>query len=74
MLPDDKNLNIRPRTEGYNNEIFVSDSGFSLGRNDTVNSSAQEKISHKKAISLKHGHKGVLSKHTSAREEDTHSD
>ena len=34
MLPSDINLNIKL---GYNNKILVSDSGFSLGRNDTVN-------------------------------------
>ena len=47
MMPDDINLNIKARTAGYNNEILVSDSGFSLGRNDMVNTSEPEKMSHK---------------------------
>ena len=38
MLPSDMNLNIRSGTIGYNNEILVSDSGFSLEKNDMVNS------------------------------------
>ena len=37
MLPNDMNLNIRSETAGYTNEILVSDSGFSLRRNDMVN-------------------------------------
>ena len=38
MLPSDMNLNIKTRTAGYNNKILVSDSWFSLGKNDMVNS------------------------------------
>ena len=63
-------------TAGYNNEILVSNSGFSLGRNDMVSASAPEKTSHKTHIILKHAyktsiipkhaHKEVPSKHTSA--------
>ena len=33
------NLNIRSGTVGYNNKILVSDSNFSLGKNDKVNTS-----------------------------------
>ena len=33
MLPSDMN------PAGYNNKILVSDNGFSLGRDDTVNAS-----------------------------------
>ena len=38
MLPSDMNkVDIKARTAGYNNKISVSNSGFSLGRNDMVN-------------------------------------
>ena len=37
MLPSDTNLKIKTRTVGYNNKILVSDSKFSLGKNDKVN-------------------------------------
>ena len=37
MMPSDMNLNIKAGTAGHNNEILISDSMFSLGRNDTVN-------------------------------------
>ena len=40
MLPSDMTLKIKFGTAGYNNEILVSDSGFNLGRNDMVNTSA----------------------------------
>ena len=72
MLPGDVNLNIKAGTAGYNNEIVVSDSGFSLRRNDMVNTSVPEKTSHKTPIVQKHAlmpkavHKEVLSEHTSA--------
>ena len=68
MLPSNMNLNIRSGTAGYNNEILVSDDGFSLGKNDMVNASAPTKLSHKTPIVPKHGHKDVLPlpKHTSA--------
>ena len=39
MLPSDMKLNIRLRTVGYNNKSLVSDSRFSLGKNDMVNTS-----------------------------------
>ena len=38
MLSSDMNLNIRSETVGYNNKILVSDSRFSLGKNEKVNS------------------------------------
>ena len=38
MLPSDMNLNIRSGTVGYNSKILVSDSRFSLGKNNMVNS------------------------------------
>ena len=68
MLPRDMNLKIKSGTAGYNNEILVSDSGFSLGKNDMVNTSPPEKSSHKTSIVLKHPHKKFLPspKHTSA--------
>ena len=50
MLPSNMNLNIRLGTAGYNNEIIVSDSGFSLGKNDMVNISVPQKSSHKTSI------------------------
>ena len=37
MLPSDMNLKIKTGTVGYNNKILVSDSKFSLGKNDKVN-------------------------------------
>ena len=37
MLPSDMNLNIRSGTVGYNNKILVSDSRFSLGKNNMIN-------------------------------------
>ena len=48
-MPSDINLNIRSGTAGYNNEILVSDSRFNLGRNDTVNTSAPDKSSHRES-------------------------
>ena len=42
------NLNIKTRTARYNNKIVVSDSKFSLGKNDKVNTLlSTQKISHK---------------------------
>ena len=38
MLPTNMELRIRSGTVGYNNQILVSDSNFSLGKNDEVNS------------------------------------
>ena len=74
MLPSEMNLNIRLGTAGYNNKILVSDSLFSLGRNDMVNASVPEKMSHnivlkhahQTSIIPKHAHKEVPSKHISA--------
>ena len=37
MLCNDMNLKTNSGNAGYNNEILVSDSGFSLGKNDMVN-------------------------------------
>ena len=39
MLRSDMNLNISSGTAGYNNEVLVSDSGFSLGKYSKVNAS-----------------------------------
>ena len=50
MLPSNTSLKIRSGTAGYSNEILVSGSGFSLGRNDRVNTSVPEKMSHKAPI------------------------
>ena len=51
MMPSNMNLKIRSGTAGYNSEILVSDSGFSLGRNAMVNALKLEeegpKLSHK---------------------------
>ena len=38
------NLNTKARTAGCNNEILVSDSGFSLGGNDMVNTSVAREV------------------------------
>ena len=43
MLPKNMNINIRPRTAGYNNKILISDGKFRLGKNDKVNTSAPER-------------------------------
>ena len=70
FLASDMNLKIRSGTVGYNNKILVSNSGFTLGKNDMVNMS--EKSSHRMPVmhapktSIIHSHKEVLSKHTSA--------
>ena len=48
MLPSDMNLNTKLRTVGYNNKILMSDSGFTLGKNDMVN--MPEKLSNKTTI------------------------
>ena len=37
MLPSDMNLKIKTGTAGYNNKILISNSKFSLGKNDKVN-------------------------------------
>ena len=37
MLSSDMKLNIKSGTVGYNNKILVSDSGFSLGKNEKGN-------------------------------------
>ena len=70
MLPRNMNLNIRSGTAGYNNEILVSDSGFSLERNDTVYTSTP--VSHRTLIVhipvTKAVHKEAPSKHTSTSE------
>ena len=43
MLPSDMNLKIRSGTVGYNNKILVSDGKFSLGKNEKVNGTHNEK-------------------------------
>ena len=37
MLPSDMNLKIKSGTLGYNDKILISDSTFSLGKNDKLN-------------------------------------
>ena len=55
MLPSDMNLNIKTGTAGYNNKILVSDSGFSLGKNDMVNSLESHHLtSHKQKQAITH--------------------
>ena len=56
MLPSDMNLKIRsgPQAILSISEIIVSDGMFSLGRNNMVNASAPEKLSHKTSIVPKH--------------------
>ena len=49
MLPSNMNLKIKTGTARYNNKILVSDSGFSLGKNDKVN--VTPKTSHNNFIS-----------------------
>ena len=65
MLLSDMNLKIRSETAGYNDEILMFDSGFSLGKDDMVNTSAQKKSSHKTPIILKHSHETpIIPKHS----------
>ena len=59
-LPSDMNMEIKSETAGYNNKILVSSSGFSLRRNDMVNTSVPENSSHKTRIVPKHTQKEVL--------------
>ena len=59
MLPSNMNLNVKTRTAGYNNKVLVSDSKFSLGKNDNVNAlHFTPKISHKPTIT--HAHKQTI--------------
>ena len=37
MLPSDMNLKIKTGSVGYNNKVLVSDSKFSIEKNDKVN-------------------------------------
>ena len=53
----DMNLSIRSGTVGYNDKILVSDSGFSLGKNDMVNTTVPEKTS---SIASKHAYKASV--------------
>ena len=43
MLPSDMNLKVRSRTAGYNNKILISNEKFSLGKNENVNGTCNEK-------------------------------
>ena len=51
MFPSDMELGIRLGTVGYNNKIFISE-GFSLGKNDGVNSLKTPAIKNHKTNSL----------------------
>ena len=63
-LPSDMNLKIRSRSARYNNVILVYDNGFSLGKNDTVNTLV---LSHKTDTVPKHAHQtSIVNAHTSA--------
>ena len=69
MLPSgdmNNTSNIRLGTVQYNNKILVSDSRFSLGKNNMVNTTVPEKTT---PIVLKHAHERFIvhapSKHTS---------
>ena len=60
MLSSDMNLNIKTGTVRYNNKILVSDRGFSLGKNNMVDSlespmpkAALTSHKHKQAITHK---------------------
>ena len=60
MLPSNMNLNIKTGTAGYNNKMLVSDSKFSLAKNDKVFNALRftPKISHKPTIT--HLHKQTI--------------
>ena len=65
MLPSNMHLNIRWGTAGYNSKIIVSDSGFNLGKKDTVNTSVPEKSSHKTSSIPNHAQEtSIVPKHT----------
>ena len=68
LLPSDMNLSIKAGTAENNNEILVSDSGFSLGRSDMVNTSAPENLSYRTPIIPKHAPPMPKAAHTSASE------
>ena len=68
MLPSDMNLKVKTGTVGYNNKILVSNSNFSLGKNDEVNLMVPAIKSHQvmqTATRPKHNSNDVLSPHTS---------
>ena len=54
------NLNIKTRTVRYNNKILVSDGGFSLGKNNMVNS--LESPVPKSAVTKMKSHRKFLQK------------
>ena len=61
MLPSDMNLHIKTGTAGYNNKILVSDSKFSLDKNDKVNALVLEPVIPKESMPshkvIAHAHK-----------------
>ena len=58
MHPSDMNVNIRSGTVGYNDKIFVSDSGLNLGKSSKVNTLESETPKHTPVP--KAAHKEVL--------------
>ena len=80
MLPSDMTLKIRSGTVGYNNKILVSDSNFSLGKNDEVNETPktthQSTITHhelEKKKNITQSQKPTITHHELAKE-PTHED
>ena len=71
MLPSDMELRIRSGTVRYNNKILVSDSNFSLGKNDEVNS-LETPIKNHKTNSLELTHTPAISQKN--QKPITHSD
>ena len=63
VLPSDMNLNIRSGTVGYNNKILVSDSKFSLGKNEKVNTLVLEPVISMPKIAKIKSHKVVAHAH-----------
>ena len=53
MLPSDMNLKIKTGTVGYNNKILISDSKFSLGKNDKVNAEGAGSAKDSKTTKIK---------------------
>ena len=56
MLPSNMNLNIGANVSGYNNEILISKSNFSLGVNSVVKVNVNAKLSETKLSEHKKAH------------------
>ena len=74
MIPSDMNLKIRSGTAGYNNKILVSDSNFSMGKNENVNSFEIPVMKNHKTNSLELTHAPVISQKNQEPKTITHNE